>query len=195
MEDDLFDSLLGLEDQYYKEGYDLGVTDGTQAGFIGGRLCGLEKGFEKYVGMGKLYGRSVVWAGRLLRPATGEYISQRPQVEKLPNSEGGDSSAPSALPPIPNNARTEKHIRTLYALAEFSSLSTENNGDSVSEFDDRLKRADGKNKIIEHALGEFSLDEHTSVESGSSYKDRLRIDHISKADGSIEDVSSLHIRH
>ena len=71
-EADPFDSLLSLEDKFYKEGYDLGVSDGTHAGLIEGRLFGLERGFEKYVSMGNLYGRAVIWTGRL--PTTQEIL-------------------------------------------------------------------------------------------------------------------------
>ena len=200
MEDDPFDSLLGLEDQYYKEGYDLGVKDGSQAGLIEGRLFGLEKGFEKYAAMGIMHGRSVFWAGRLPRPqaetpeaSTVVKDKQSPQRAynsqfKLPNQEGNTSSAACAIHQLPVNARLEKHVRILYALAEPSSLSTENSEESVSDFDDRLKRADGKVKIIEKLLDEFSTDSHVTTEPAGR---NGQVVHNPKSDGGIEDVSSL----
>ena len=159
MKDDLFDSLLDLEDQYYQEGYDVGVKDGTQAGLLEGRLFGLEKGFEKYLAMGRLHGRSVLWAGMLPRSRRGK--SSNGDVSQLANAGGTQKCpqhnmlpAPDNLPTTQSNTRLERHIRILYALTEPSSLSKENNEDSVSDFDDRFKRADGKVKVIEKLLGE-----------------------------------------
>ena len=170
MEDDVFDSLLGLEDQYYKDGYDLGVRDGSRAGLIEGRLFGLEKGFEKYAVMGKLHGQATIWAQRLpaLKTEEGSEGASQENREKQvfddlgkTNNTGRQPSQgeeregiSTALLKLPPSARLEKHIRTLYALAEPSSLSTENNEESVSQFDDRLKRAQGKAKIIEKMIGE-----------------------------------------
>lgn len=159
MKDDLFDSLLDLEGQYYQEGYDLGVKDGTQAGLLEGRLFGLEKGFEKYLAMGRLHGRSVLWAGMLPQCRRGK--SSNGDVSQVAIA-GGTQKCPQheilpaadTLPTTQSNIRLEKHIRMLYALTEPSSLSKENNEDSVSDFDDRLKRADGKIKMIENLLGE-----------------------------------------
>ncbi|KAH6840675.1 hypothetical protein B0I37DRAFT_418683 [Chaetomium sp. MPI-CAGE-AT-0009] len=48
----------------------------------------------------------------------------------------------------------EMHITTLYALAETESLSTENNDEAVDDFDDRLRRAQGRFKVIERMVGE-----------------------------------------
>ena len=189
MEDYLFDSLLDLEDRYYQEGYDLGVKDGTQAGLLEGRLFGLEKGFEKYVVMGTMHGRSVLWAGMLHQSRRGKSsngngseaaiasVTQKcPQHKSLP--------APDALPSIQSNARLEKHIRILYALTEPSSLSTENSEDSISDFDDRLKRADGKFKMIEISLGESDSNKQLKLEPGRNTS-------VVEFDGHGKDVSSL----
>ncbi|MCJ1344077.1 hypothetical protein MMC31_002279 [Peltigera leucophlebia] len=54
----------------------------------------------------------------------------------------------------PNNPRLNKHILTLYALVEPASLSIQNTEEAVSDFDDRLRRAEGKVKIIERIVGE-----------------------------------------
>lgn len=53
-----------------------------------------------------------------------------------------------------NNLRLTKHILTLYALVEPASLSIQNTEEAVSDFDDRLRRAEGKVKIIERMTGE-----------------------------------------
>lgn len=52
------------------------------------------------------------------------------------------------------NPRLHKHILTLYALVEPASLSIQNTEAAVSDFDDRLRRAEGKVKVIERITGE-----------------------------------------
>lgn len=59
----------------------------------------------------------------------------------------------------PNNPRLKKHILTLYALVEPASLSIQNTEEAVSDFDDRLRRAEGRVKIIERITGEGEGDE------------------------------------
>lgn len=216
--EDPFDSILNLEEKYYKEGYAAGVADGQPAGLAEGRIFGLEKGFEKFLRMGRLYGRATVWAGRL--PPLEVGLRAR-AVEDDNDDEGGDgdgdrgektqdsrighdddassssalrlqdekgeskgekkpsSSSSSSLPTppslrsfaattsssssstktiqfpsLPANPRLEKQIRTLYALVEISSLSTANTEEAVADFDDRLKRAEGRVKIIEGMIDE-----------------------------------------
>lgn len=211
MEDDPFDSLLALEDSFYKEGYDLGLSDGNRAGLIEGRLFGLEKGFDKYASMGKLYGRAVVWTGRLpisrdipvsdrqdASPADTERLFKGQSVQR---SNGAVQSGVEKLqrrtriPGLPANTRLEKHIRTLYALTEPESLSTDNNENSVSDFDDRFNRAEGKIKVIERLTGDTVsqdiLEYSPSDLSGLEPKDRK----VKKEGGGIEDISSLHARH
>ena len=203
---DPFDDLLSLEDKFYKEGYDLGVSDGERAGRVEGRLFGLEKGFEKYAAMGRLHGRAIIWAGRLPEikaPADvemrgGENKRAETSIETLFPQGGQDGPASEEashkMHSLPANPRLESHIRTLYALTEPESLSTENNEDSVSDFDDRLKRAEGKIKIIERLTGEAvsgemsdsSLGEEGALQNARTSK---------KGDGGIEDISSLHVRH
>ena len=190
MEDDLFDSVLNLESQFYNEGYALGVVDGTRAGHIEGRLFGLEKGFEKFLEMGKLHGRSSVWASRLSHTQAKTHIS----VDVLPDqktlSREHESTSPGSmaksLPPLAPNARLEKHVQTFHALVELESLSTQNKEDDVSEFDDRLKRAIGKAKIIEKLIGEELDFSAGSAEPGVRSE---------AGDGSIEDIRVLRTRH
>lgn len=150
MESDPFDDLLGLEDKFYTDGYKLGVADGATAGRIEGRVFGLEKGFEKYAEMGRLHGRSQIWNGRLPNLKKASPASAMPDAAEAAEASG----LPTALPLLPANPRLEKHLKVLYALTEPASLSTENTEESVSDFDDRLKRARGKIKIIEKVIGD-----------------------------------------
>lgn len=174
-----FDEVLGLEEEFYQDGYQQGLADGVKAGQVEGRTFGLEKGFEKYVESGRLHGKSLVWANRA------------PQFRSNPSTNGSGSLASGETPRqdhpsspnlklqnLPDNARLAKHIKVLYALAESESLSTENTEDAVSDFDDRLKRAHVKARIIERMAGEARGGEQ-----------------VTSGDGSIEDVSVLSARH
>ena len=224
---DAFDSLISLEETFYKEGYELGLADGKRAGLIEGRLTGLERGFEKFAQMGRLHGKCVVWAGRLPNSRSrgigsglsghqtsgaseeGENMVAAEEQEELKEGEGEgegeeegkkeskdnthddsgtevDQKQTSNLPPSfhpdpnnqippspttsprllstinnnnPNNRRLKKHILTLYALVEPASLSIQNTEEAVSDFDDRLRRAEGKVKIIERITREVEGDE------------------------------------
>ncbi|KAL2073616.1 hypothetical protein VTL71DRAFT_10942 [Oculimacula yallundae] len=159
-----FDEVLGLEEQFYREGYDQGREDGVKAGRIEGRTFGLEKGFEKYIESGRLYGKSIVWANRM--PSIQKHTADsdkpiQPSHQQLSTTSPDLLSLdvkPSRLTPLPENQRLAKHLKVLHALAESESLSTENSEEAVSDFDDRLKRAQGKAKIIERIVGEHQGD-------------------------------------
>lgn len=213
MEDDPFDSVLDLEETYYQEGYDLGVADGSRAGRIEGRVFGIEKGFEKFAAMGMLQGRAAVWASRLPRKkeqgkdnekkatiAQDEVTSS--SLEASPNnlmpttSEGialvpvEDGVVASGLPPLAVNPRLERHIQTLFALVEPDTFSTENTEESVADFDDRLKRAGAKAKVIERIVGEGDVDtrQTDTSPSASGTKDRrVKVSRIEKTAGNMED--------
>lgn len=171
MQSNNFDEVLGLEEQFYNDGYQQGLTDGIQAGRIEGRTFGLEKGFEKYVESGRLNGKTFVWANRL-DPKREAALSD---LKDLP--EGGNQ----ILPLLHANARLTKHIKVLYALTETETLSTENTEDAVSDFDDRLKRAQAKAKIIEkmagEAKGEVDGSSKSSVQGDGSIEDALNARH------------------
>lgn len=149
---DAFDDLLNLEEEFYSEGYEQGVADGDRAGRIEGRAFGIEKGFEKFVEAGRLHGKSIVWANRL------------PQAQQQPRAAGAPAASASTptgdtkqqtLPVLSGGgARLEKNIVTLHALVEPDTLSTENADDAVNDFDDRVKRAQGKARVIERHVGE-----------------------------------------
>ncbi|KAG9953993.1 DUF1715-domain-containing protein, partial [Aureobasidium melanogenum] len=178
---DDFDSLFNLEEEYYAEGYNLGVADGSRAGRIEGRLFGLEKGFEKFAAMGTLAGRNAVWEARI---SDQDSATAEQSESKLPKLSGG--------------ARLQKHLQTLFALAEAESLSTENNEDSVSDFDDRLKRAEGKVKVIEKLVSEGPLVLETAqpVASGSGNAPERRQIKIKRTDaGGESSMEDFNIRH
>lgn len=185
MQSNTFDEVLGLEEQFYEDGYQQGLSDGVKAGRIEGRTFGLEKGYEKYVDSGKLYGKSLVWANRMSHiqrlPISTTQTSVPPVAKSSSSPQNSESKVPYQLPRLPDNARLSRHIKTLHALAESESLSTENTEEAVSDFDDRSKRAHGKAKIIERMAGEARGDSDGQGKSSN--------------DGSIEDVSVLKARH
>jgi hypothetical protein len=194
MEPDPFDDLLGLEERFYDEGFQIGTADGEKAGRIEGRVFGLEKGFEKYVEAGRLHGRSLVWISRTpsFKSPSGENQSAilKP-ASSIPIS--SQTVLASALPNIPSNSRLEKHLRIVYALTEPPSLSTDNSEDAVSDFDDRLKRAIGRVKMIERLVGEDVLPRNNGQGANAGISNQQNAN--SGVEGNIEDVSILKARH
>ncbi|ETR97064.1 DUF1715 domain-containing protein [Trichoderma reesei RUT C-30] len=146
MSSDPLEDVFNLEGRFYNQGYNQGVEDGARAGRIEGRSFGMEKGFEKFLESGRLAGKSLVWANRL------------PKVKGTTQQADASSTSPKGpeetctLPPLPNNPRLVKNVRLAYALVEPDTLSTENSDEAVQDFDDRVKRAQGKVKIIERML-------------------------------------------
>lgn len=130
---DLFDDALHVESRFYDQGYNDGMKDGAQSGLAEGRAFGLQRGFEKFLDSGRMAGKTVVWANRL--PG-----NQQPAQQ-------------TALPPLPNNARLQKNIDALYALVDPQTVPMENSDDAVQDFDDRLKKAQGKERIIDRMVG------------------------------------------
>lgn len=198
MDHDLLDSLLDLEDGFYQEGHDLGVEDGAQAGYIEGSVFAMEKGFERFLELGRLRGRALIWAGRL--PAAQDQ-SSKPTTISQPPAAGGilhdtdkatgnpdfatEAGALQALPGLPANSRLEKHITTLLSLLDLETISTENSEEAVSDVDDRLKKAKTKVKIIEKIIGEQG-DASAGGDGGESKQ--------GDGTGNIEDISALHVR-
>lgn len=129
---DPFDDLFGLEEKYYDEGFKQGLIDGSKQSQLSARLFGIEKGFEKFVALGQLQAKANMWAARM-----------------RPHSTAGSDG----LPPLPANDRTLKHLDTLLALVDPKTISFANTDEAVSEFDDRVKRAHAKVKVIERIIG------------------------------------------
>lgn len=143
---DPFDDIINLEEKFYSDGHKAGIADGARAGRIEGRSFGIEKGYEKFVEAGRLYGKSVVWANRLpqARASSASTEQQQQQQLLLPKLNGGGGGG----------GRLEKNVLTLHALVEPETLSTENSDEAVNDFDDRVKRAQGKARVIERQVGE-----------------------------------------
>lgn len=162
MADDPFDGVLNLEEEFYQEGYKQGAEDGIKAGRIEGRALGLERGFEKFLESGRLHGRAIIWANRLpnLKAKSAAASGTRHEKDRKPGNVEQPGSATlepqvrKGLPRAQGNPRLEKNVSILYALVEPESLSTDNNDEAVNDFDDRVKRAQGKAKIIERTIGE-----------------------------------------
>lgn len=153
---ELFPEVLNLEDQFFTEGYNLGVADGQKSGRIEGRIFGLEKGFSKAIEMGRLNGKASIWEAR------------------MKTSGSNNSLDDQSLAPLAENERLRKHILRLAALSDPDDLSVENNEDDVSEFDDRLKDAKAKAVIIDRIVGEgeHSAEDFDGPESSRSSMQR-----------------------
>ncbi|KAI0134714.1 hypothetical protein BJ170DRAFT_213204 [Xylariales sp. AK1849] len=160
MSADPFDDVLNLEDQYYDQGYKQGYEDGFQAGKIEGRSVGLKTGYEKFVEAGRLQGKAMIWANRLpslqKTSNTTNELGDAPAESQSKTLETGpkEQTVKSKLPPLNENPRLEKNVTSLYVLVEPGTLSTENDDEAVNDFDDRVKRAQGKLKIVERMTGE-----------------------------------------
>lgn len=139
--DDPFDNVLNLEDGFYQQGYRQGLEDGEQAGRIEGRQFGMSTGFDKFLESGRLAGKATVWASRL------------PDQRKQRQQTGQQTPLNKQLPSLPNNSRLDKNVKMIYALVEPETLSTQNTDDAVQDFDDRVKRAQGKMKVVERMVG------------------------------------------
>ncbi|KAL9109439.1 MAG: hypothetical protein Q9227_005947 [Pyrenula ochraceoflavens] len=195
--DDLLD-VASLEDEFYSEGHDLGIKDGRIAGQVEGKVFGIEKGFEKALEMGRLRGRASCWMKRL---------STLPERNALSTSEEQHlaepaSNIPQHVPksivdammsltkdartvmPLPPNVRLEKHINALLSITDPKGLPKENDDDAVANFDNNLKRAMAKVKLITSMIGEPWDSENPADKPDVSSQ---------KGDGSgnIEDLSSL----
>ncbi|KAI7215734.1 hypothetical protein KC333_g5273 [Hortaea werneckii] len=138
---DPFDSLLNLEDQYFTEGYSLGVSDGTRAGRIEGRIFGLEKGYEKALEMGRLGGKARIWQTRLQTPTNDHQTQDHSQMA-------------TRMKPLKGSERLRKHVERLVELTEPESLETKNEEEAVNEFDERLAGAKAKTTLISKIVGE-----------------------------------------
>ncbi|RYO90687.1 hypothetical protein DL766_006176 [Monosporascus sp. MC13-8B] len=183
MTSDIFDDVLNLEEQYYREGYENGYRDGAEAGRVEGRSVGLKQGYERFLEAGRLQGRALVWANRIPRfrgPSSGDGLAPAPgTVRTSPSSSSSSSSSlPEGAPEtaasgagdprsrrlpdlassgggsVGNSARLEKNVAMLYGMVEPGTLPTRNDDEAVNDFDSRLRGAQGKAKIIERAVGE-----------------------------------------
>jgi hypothetical protein len=165
MSTDPFDEILELEDGFYKEGFEAGVTDSEYAGLIEGKVFGIEKGYEKALEIGKARGRALVWQRRLDQDFGGK-------TENMSSTNGQDSTQSlisgtglsgvvSTLAPIASNARLKKHIDFLLSVTDSDSIAKDNSDDSVGEMDERITKVGTRMKMISKMVGE-------SVNSGTA---------------------------
>lgn len=190
MDSDLLDDLLDLEEQFYKEGFDLGVADGAEAGYTEGSVFAVEKGFEKFVEMGRLYGKALVWAQRLAEPHPHE-TSEQPKGHLATETStiSLDPSICKTMSSLPSHSsRLMRNLQVLLELADPASLGMNNTEEAVNDVDERLKGAAVKAKLIQRAMaeGEGGLDDQREVQDQQKPGDGT---------GSIEDISSLNVRH
>ncbi len=187
MSADPLDDLLGLEDVFYQEGYDLGNVDGIHAGLVEGKLFGIEQSFEKALELGRLSGRAQVWAQRV----PGSTSEPCGNISKHHGSNPSDPPAVasvSELPPLSKNVRLANHIESLKTTTNSSTLSTSNSDEAVADYDERLHRAKAKAKVIANIATEpLQVD---GLASGGLLG---KID--SQGYRSIEDASNLSARH
>ncbi|KAF1730126.1 Oral cancer-overexpressed protein 1 [Beauveria bassiana] len=151
---DPFDDVFTLEDRFYRQGYQQGLEDGEAAGRIEGRQFGMSTGFDKFLESGRLASRALVWANRL-PPARSSASSSSAAAgaSASTNTQQPVAQQACSLPPLADNARLGKNIKMVYALLEPETLSTANADEDVQDFDDRLKRAQGKAKVVEKMIG------------------------------------------
>lgn len=188
MDTDILDNILSLEEQFYKEGYDLGVIDGARAGYTEGSVFAVEKSFEKLLQLGRLYGKALVWNQRLLSSGVSEEASPSKVGE---GNDGITTDMCDAMPPLHQGSRLAKNIQTLLALVDPATLVLKNAEDAISEIEERLKGAALKVKLIQRALGETSFGDGSTTDGSALGEGRSTGD----GSGSIEDISSLHVRH
>ena len=178
--DDPFDDLLTLEDTLYTTAHSQGVADGARAGRIEGRIFGLEKGFEKFASLGELHGRGAVWGSRLPARVPAPIPSAQDPSHATPTLSPESPNQPSTitttqLPAIQNpTSRLQSNISLLYHLTDPPTFSTSNTEADVADFDDRVKRAGAKAKVIERIIGEISTTT-TSSKDATSPERNIRI--------------------
>ena len=143
---DPLDGVFTLEDEYYREGYQLGLADGSHAGKLEGRATGLETGFEKFKQMGLLSGKTAVWAGRIAHTDPARVGRGRGEA-RAQETEYAEQQSES-------KRRLQRHIAALHALTDAETISTVNDEDACTAFDDRLKRATGKVRVVESLTGD-----------------------------------------
>lgn len=168
--EDPFNLLLTLEDTLYTTAYTSGVTAGSLAGRIEGRVFGLEKGFEKFAALGQLHGRSVVWGARILSttssnpptPFTGSTSNDTPSLNVQQSIQ-----EKKTLPTLPPSTRLTNNTTLLHSLTDPLTFSTDNTEDAVADFDDRVKRAGAKAKVIERIVGETETNASAKSPDGS----------------------------
>jgi hypothetical protein len=176
MDDDILDSVLGLEDASYQEGFEEGKADGAVKGYAEGQVFGMERGYQKALEMGKLYGRTLVVNACLSDPAsTPGTIAKQFSSSTTPGTSAAAFNNYSTsygrpdLPEIHGNVRLKRHVETILKLTNPHTVSTENTDEAVEDIDDRLKKALAKAKVIDKLIAQpYKMTisgEHTGIKS------------------------------
>ncbi|KAL4930046.1 Yae1 family protein [Aspergillus undulatus] len=190
MDTNIFESLLDLEEDFYKEGFDLGAADGAEAGYTEGSVFAVEKGFEKFVELGKLYGKALVWAQRLavMKVDAHTTLDSESPADMQKEKTFLSPSVCKEMAIFSHSSRLARNLETLLELVDPASLPMQNTEEAVSDVDERLKGAIVKAKLIQRAFGERedTSDIQPDGKGGQASGDGT---------GSIEDISSLNIRH
>lgn len=101
---------------------------------VEGRIFGLEKGFEKFLEVGKLQGKCSVWEAR------------------IPSSSGTAKGSPLPTGLQITNPRAQKNIQALSLM--LTHVPYKNDDNAVEEVEETLKKARVKSKMVERMLGE-----------------------------------------
>ncbi|CRG85609.1 hypothetical protein PISL3812_02654 [Talaromyces islandicus] len=190
MDSDLLESVLGLEEKFYHEGYQLGLADGARAGYTEGSVFAVEKGFSQALEVGKLYGKALVWNQRFLSSTLDKSGGASSSAVRGDDTPAVHTDLCYGMPEIRAESRVARNIQLLLGLVDPATLSLENTENAVSDMEERLKGAQVKTKLIQRSLGE-SDESPVSDASSSNKENRFQGD----GSGSIEDVSSMRIRH
>jgi hypothetical protein len=237
MHDDILDSVLDLEEDSYRSGFEEGKADGEKAGYEEGLVFGTERGYIKALEMGKLHGRALMLQACLCdRAVVEESVSSRsprdtvaastaipdaamplggnpesvsesdsgsdpePLSEREEESESestGGTAVPSSLslPIISSNQRLKKHVETLLRLTDINTLSTQNTDEAVNEFDDRMKKALAKAKVIDKLIaGPYGVSVSGDQTDRDPESQSANAADAGLGAGSIEEISNLAVR-
>jgi Essential protein Yae1, N terminal len=161
MSDDILDSVLDLEEESYQAGFEEGKADGAEAGYAEANTFGFEKGYQKALEMGKLHGRALTLNAFLANPnlisnltANASLVGQSIATLSISKpEENHQAAADTPSPPTPSeNPRLKKHVDLLLRLTDPGTLSIDNSDESVEAFDDRMKKAVAKAKVIDRMI-------------------------------------------
>lgn len=149
------DSLLDLESTYEAQGHADGLRDGRAQAHTSAKLFGLEKGWEKYLPMAQLRWRAERYAEMYGVPIDPAIALSTPGSSSSPSSA---DSKPVAMQSDDTRqqqhaSRLQKHITTLLALTSANTLTYLNTDEAIGDFEERLKRAQAKCKVLERMLG------------------------------------------
>jgi Essential protein Yae1, N terminal len=185
MSDDLLDSVLDLEEDSYQAGFDEGKADGAEAGYAEGLTFGIEKGYQKALEIGKLHGRALMLNACLFDPIS---TSDNTTISSESNmDDDANISKFPGLPTLPDNPRLKKHVETLLKLTDPDTLSADNSDEAVDDFDERMKKAIAKAKVIDKLIAEPC----GLKVSGEATKEKSQ---PAAGSGNIEELNNLAVR-